>query len=444
MLMIENSGRILTYKEIEREEWRRLVASSKTGTWFQGPEAYSFYESLPDLFQPFVLGVASIQLPPKGKRAEHHPSLQERTEDRLILRGVCVGYVTVEKNAVRQFFTRRAIILGGPVIANDATDAEVFALLEAVKTKTRNLQSLDNDLTSIDPQPARKQASRQTTAQSCAAGTESPQDSSQKHAALTKNTKNIFNLYTPIYIETRNFNDYSKWKDAFAAAEFDYMPHLNFHVDPATNNLSDNRCRQIRRACEAGATTMIIDKMSAVEPLNDEAQIREQPTQTLPKGKADMDVTEAEIKEWYEILRELYRTKVKTPLWPVEFFLEAYRQGMGKFLLVKHEGNVIGGNMVVTDGKTVYEWFECGMNAEYKEQYPSVMATWAGIQWAKENGCARYDMMGAGEPGVPYGVRDFKSEFGGEMVEHGRFLCVNKPMLYRIGALAVRILRKLK
>ena len=321
------------------------MASSKTGTWFQGPEAYSFYESLPDLFQPFVFAVKS-----EG------------------LRAVCVGYVTVEKNAVRQFFTRRAIILGGPCFSDDCINEEVSLLLSTL----------------------RQQLSTGANA--------------------------------PIYIESRNFNDYSKWKDAFAAAEFDYRPHLNFHVDPATNNLSDNRCRQIRRACEAGATTMIIEKMSAVEPLNDEAQIR----------------------EWYEVLAELYRTKVKTPLWPVEFFLEAYRQGVGKFLLVKYEGNVIGGNMVVTDGKTVYEWFECGRNAEYKEQYPSVMATWAGIQWAKETGCARYDMMGAGEPGVPYGVRDFKSEFGGEMVEHGRFLCVNKPMLYRIGALAVRILRKLK
>lgn len=414
------SSRVLTYKDIDRVEWNALVNASATGTWFQGPEAYSFYESMPELFRPFVLGVASLQLPPKGKRTEHHPSLQERTEGRLILRGVCVGYVTVEKNAVRQFFTRRAIILGGPVIANDCTDAEVIALLEAVKTKTRNLQSSDNDLPSIDPQSARKQVSRQTTAQFCAAGTESPQDSSQKHAALTKNTKNIFNLYAPIYIETRNFNDYSKWKGAFERAGFRYKEHLNFHVDPSTNNLSDNRCRQIRRACEAGATTMIIDKMSAVEPLNDEAQIR----------------------EWYEVLAELYRTKVKTPLWPAEFFLEAYRQGVGKFLLVKYEGKVIGGNMVVTDGKTVYEWFECGMNAEYKEQYPSVMATWAGIQWAKENGCARYDMMGAGEPGVPYGVRDFKSEFGGEMVEHGRFLCVNKQLLYKIGATVVKIVKK--
>jgi len=42
---------------------------------------------------------------------------------------------------------------------------------------------------------------------------------------------------------------------------------------------------------------------------------------------------------------------------------------------------------------------------------------------------------------VPYGVRDFKSEFGGTMVEHGRFLCVCKPWLYKIGAMGVKILK---
>ena len=91
---------------------------------------------------------------------------------------------------------------------------------------------------------------------------------------------------------------------------------------------------------------------------------------------------------------------------------------------------------------TVYEWFECGLNADYKEQYPSVMATWAGMQYANGHGCARYDMMGAGVPGVPYGVRDFKSEFGGDMVEHGRFLCVCKPLLYKLGVLGVKILKR--
>jgi len=202
------------------------VQTSATGTWFQSPQAYAFFASMPELFRPFVVGAYSQPLP-KGKG--------ER------LRGVCVGYVTVEKSAFKQFLTRRAIIIGGPALADDCTDDEVEELMLAVRGLV------------------------------------------------------VSGLGAPIYIESRNFNDYSRWKDAFAAAGFEYKAHLNFHVD----------CR---------------DKEAMWERLseNRKRQIRKQPTQTLPKGKAYMDVNEAEIREWYEILRELYRTKVKTPLWPGE------------------------------------------------------------------------------------------------------------------------------
>ena len=346
--------RVLTYKEIDREEWNALVKASATGTWFQTPEAYEFFASMPKLFKPFVVGVICD---PAGAQTK--------------LRGVCVGYVTVEKSAVKQWLTRRAIIIGGPCFADDCANEEVSLLLSTL----------------------RQQLSTGANA--------------------------------PIYIESRNFNDYSRWKDAFASAGFDYKAHLNFHVDcrdkeAMWERMSENRRRQVRKA------------QATVECLTNEG------------------ISELDVREWYEILRMLYRTKVKTPLWPVEFFLEAYRQGVGKFLLVKHEGKVIGGSMVVMSERvkelgnegTVYEWFECGLNADYKEQYPSVMATWAGIQYANGHGCARYDMMGAGVPGVPYGVRDFKSEFGGDMVEHGRFLCVCKPLLYKLGVLGVKILKR--
>ena len=346
--------RVLTYKEIDREEWNALVKASATGTWFQTPEAYEFFASMPKLFKPFVVGVICD---PAGAQTK--------------LRGVCVGYVTVEKSAVKQWLTRRAIIIGGPCLADDCANEEVSLLLSTL----------------------RQQLSTGANA--------------------------------PIYIESRNFNDYSRWKDAFASAGFDYKAHLNFHVDcrdkeAMWERMSENRRRQVRKA------------QATVECLTNEG------------------ISELEVREWYEILRMLYRTKVKTPLWPVEFFLEAYRQGVGKFLLVKHEGKVIGGSMVVMSERvkelgnegTVYEWFECGLNADYKEQYPSVMATWAGMQYANGHGCARYDMMGAGVPGVPYGVRDFKSEFGGELVEHGRFLCVCKPLLYKLGVLGVKILKR--
>ena len=288
------------------------------------------------------------------------------------MRGVCVGYVTKEKNALRQYFTRRAIILGGPCLAEDCSDAEVTALLEAVKTKTRHL--------------------------------------------------------SPIYIETRNFNDYSRWRGAFEKAGFAYKPHLNFHIDCTDKakmweRLSDTRKRQIRRV-----TSERVNELTG-EQINELTSER---------------VSEEEIREWYGILERLYRTKVKTPLWPVEFFLEAHRQGAAKYLLVRHEGKVIGGMMIVTSGGCIYEWYICGLDTEYKELYPSVMATWAAMEYANQHGLARFDVMGAGEPGVPYGVRDFKAEFGGELVEHGRYLCVLKPMLYKLGAIGVKILKKQK
>jgi lipid II:glycine glycyltransferase (peptidoglycan interpeptide bridge formation enzyme) len=49
--------------------------------------------------------------------------------------------------------------------------------------------------------------------------------------------------------------------------------------------------------------------------------------------------------------------------------------------------------------------------------------------------------MGAGIPDRPYGVRDFKMEFGGEVVEYGRYLCIRKPVLYKIGKWGVKILK---
>lgn len=322
-------NKILTYNQIDRQQWSELVRTSETGTWFQSPEAYDFFASLPELMEPFVYGVECA-----GQ-----------------LRAVCVGYVTKESNPIKQFFTRRAIITGGVVIAANCVKEDVTALLGRIR---KNLRP------------------------------------------------------KTIYIETRNFNDYSAWKEAFKAAGFAYKPHLNFQVDPSVNNLSDNRKRQLK-------------KSNAI---------------------TELAVSESEIKEWYKVLTELYRTKVKTPLWPIDFFLEAYRQGIAKFLLVKYEGRIIGGSMVVADERTVYEWFECGLNAENKDQYPSVMATYAGIQLAHQSGCTRYDMMGAGEPGVPYGVRDFKAEFGGKLVEHGRFLSICKPSLYRIGKWGVKILKR--
>ena len=359
------------------------------------------------MFTPFAFGVV-------GKPESDSGQIIEAT-----LRGVCVGYVTKEKSRLRQFFTRRAIILGGPCLAEDATDEEVTALLSTLNSQHSTLNS--------------------------------------QHSTLN----------TPIYIEIRNFNDYSRWRGAIEAAGFSYQPHLNFHVDCTDKQkmwerLSDNRKRQIKRGKPTPDPYL---GQSDAPRCSSRSNCQAEAILHLKGGeKEGKDVSEQDVREWYGILQELYRTKVKTPLLPVEFFVQAYKQGVGHFLLIRHEGKIIGGSMVVkkptpdtppgplSEGRenadenaigngVVYEWYECGMNAAYKEQYPSVMATWAGMQYAHEQGCARYDMMGAGVPGVPYGVRDFKAEFGGTQVEHGRWLYVAKPWLYAIGKAGVEMLK---
>lgn len=347
--------KLLTYPDIDPQQWQALINRSPYATWFQTKEAYEFYAALSSELIPFAFGIEEC----RGDEAMRQ--LGDKDGSRLV--GVIVGYITRERNAIKQFFTRRAIIIGGPLLAEDISNEALSMLLTSLK----NLPSLQGG-----------------------AG-----------------------VGLPIYIETRNFHDYSKWKSVFGTNGFAYQPHYDIHVHcNAQHQMSEQRIRQVKKAVKNGAE--IVEASSAQE-----------------------------IRDWYRILSQLYRTKVRTPLFSEEFFLRFYRNGVGKYLLVKYQGKIIGGMMCpILKGKAVYEWYVCGLNEEYREQYPSVMATYAAIEYAKTNALPLFDFMGAGKPDIPYGVRDFKMEFGGELLEHGRFLCVRKPLLYWIGKMGVRLLKR--
>lgn len=330
--------KILKYYEIDKVAWQMLIKQSSYATWFQTPEAYRFYESVHNEIAPFAYGV-------------------ERSGE---LYALCVGYITKEKNIIKQFFTRRAIIIGGPVIADNAEEQDVEQLLRAMIV----------ELTS-----------------------------------------------QAIYIETRNFNDYSCWKQVFERCGFSYQQHLNFHVDTTSLEIIESRIGKNR-------------KRDIKTSLRDGATIVEKPTLE-------------QVREYYLLLKHLYTTKIKTPLFSLSFFEHLYAQPNGRFILVELNGEIIGGTVCVElPGKCLYEWFVCGRDGEWKSIFPSSLATYAGIRYAAEHGCKRFDMMGAGKPNEAYGVRDFKARFGGEQVEHGRFLCIRKLLLYLIGQLGVKLLKK--
>ena len=317
------------YENINQQQWRALVERSPHATWFQTPEAYRFYASISEML-PFAYGVSE--------------------EDRLV--GVVVGYITQERCLLKQYFTRRAIIYGGPLLAEDISNEALTALLKAIRRLGDKA----------------------------------------------------------IYVETRNFHDYSRWKSVFIANGFKYQSHLNFHVnttsaDLAQSNIGKHRWKYIRLSMRDGAK--IID------------------TPTIDQVRA-----------FYSILQDLYQTKVKTPLWSWEFFEQLYRVEHAKYILVELDGTIVGGTACVClPGKAVYEWYACGLDNCRDDIRPLSVAIWGEMQYAAENGYPLFDFMGAGKPDEPYGVRDFKAEFGGELVEHG-------PLLYKIGTLGVKWLKR--
>ena len=77
---------LLTYPDIDPQQWQALIDRSPYATWFQTKEAYEFYAANPDEMTPFAYGVveASPKSSPKGKdfyEPTPNPFLNEPTSN---------------------------------------------------------------------------------------------------------------------------------------------------------------------------------------------------------------------------------------------------------------------------------------------------------------------------------------------------------------------------
>lgn len=276
------------------------------------------------------------------------------SEDEKLV-GVVCGYRISDGRLLKKFFSRRAIVPGGLLLDANISPKALLKLLKYASDKTSKIS---------------------------------------------------------IYLEIRNYNDYSAYRATIEKAGFIYSPHLNFHVpinnvDAAFMKLNTTKRRDVRLSKKEGAEWF------------------------ETKDKSD-------VKIFYGLLKNLYNTKIKIPLFPLEFFEKLIQLDEGKLFVVKYKDRIIGGSVcVLLENKTVYEWFVCGLDGQIKNIFPSTLATWAAIEYAAASGYKRFDMMGAGKPDEGYGVREFKSKFGGELVEHGRFIHINAPLLYKIGEMGI-------
>jgi len=228
-----------------------------------------------------------------------------------------------------------------------------------------------------------------------------------------------------VFLQIRNFFDTSEFKEALHTLGFRYSQRLNlivpaFSEEMVLRGMSKSRHRQIQKSKKNGAVL------------------------AAPCHSGEVEI-------FYEILQRLYRDQVKKPLPDISFFKAFYEkskdESFGIFRVVKYGEKIVGGIVCpITPGKTIFELYVCGLDKEYEKSgiYPSVMATWAPIEFALHHGIPSFDFMGVGVPHRSYGVRDFKMRFGGNVVNFGRYARVNNQLIYLISEVGYNLLVALR
>jgi serine/alanine adding enzyme len=271
--------------------------------------------------------------------------------------------VTIQKEkGVKGFFSRRAIIYGGPVVSNECTSEAFMQLIKTVEASIKN---------------------------------------------------------KVIFIEVRNYRNYSSFNIIYQKLGWNYRPYLNIKVQLSFANTTEilrsfkyNRRREIKLSINAG----------------------------LEYGLA---IDYFDVKSVYEILNDLYTQKVGLPVPPLNFFSDLWALGLLKVFIVKDEGKTVGGSFcLVSNTHAIYTFYYCGLRNYRQKTFPTHLAVLAAMEYGIQNRLSYLDFMGAGVPDIDYGVREYKKEFGGQIVEEGRYLKVTNTFLYWLGVKVINILKK--
>ena len=224
-----------------------------------------------------------------------------------------------------------------------------------------------------------------------------------------------------IYSQYRNLWDQEKTKTVFAHARYEYEEHLDILVDL---NKSEK------------------ELWKEVNPRG-----RNKIRRAQKEGTAFKDLTgKINVMAFYDILDDVYR-KAKLPLPGVSLFRSAadvlLEKKMIRFFAAVNNNKVIGTLIALCYKDTIYDWY-AGSYREFYNKYPNDILPWNVFLWGKENGYTLFDFGGAGKPGEPYGVRDYKKKFGGTFVNFGRYEKIHKPILMKIARTGFRVWQKVK
>jgi serine/alanine adding enzyme len=231
---------------------------------------------------------------------------------------------------------------------------------------------------------------------------------------------NKFIKHKVIYSQFRNLCE-SINTSVFLKNGYEYEDHLNIYIDLTKseevlwNELHTNRKKNIKKSRNALVLVKEIQQAN-------------------------------ELKLGYEILKEVYKN-AKIPLAPERFFNNArnilqennYIRIFGAY----QDSELLGIRLILCYKDVITDWYAGSFQKHYN-MYPNDLLLWEIFLWGRKNKYKLFDFGGAGKPSVPYGVRDYKIKFGGNLVNFGRFENIHMPIIYKFSSIGYRIWKLLK
>jgi hypothetical protein len=158
------------------------------------------------------------------------------------------------------------------------------------------------------------------------------------------------------------------------------------------------------------------------------------------------------IPVFYNLLLETHKyheSSMHTTLEDLNYFEAAFDifvpKKMAKFFMAKHEGRYIAAILLLRYKGIVHEWY-AGSSRKREDLlvYPNDLLVWHTIEWGCNNGFHTYDFLGAGDPDMPSSLLKFKKQFGGILVNYGRYIKVHSPKKMWLSKKAFRVYKKYK
>jgi len=155
----------------------------------------------------------------------------------------------------------------------------------------------------------------------------------------------------------------------------------------------------------------------------------------VKKGVVVKEVTDAaRCDDAYELLGQVYR-RAQIPLADRSLFqaaLSLLRPLDMLRIFTAHLGEqTIGVRFLLLHQGRMLDWY-AGVDRAFATYSPNELLVWHALQWGQAHCFEMFDFGGAGRPDEPYGPREFKAKFGGELVNFGRDVLVHAPARLRL------------